>query len=902
MQTGNITKELSVLLCHYLKDRFPDTYAELVKYVEKNKLLPDDCYDITQALSVRYPNFPTDHFFQFIKTLRPEDDYPSIFRRITPFPKIVDDYVRFISHECKIACHKDSIYCMYIDPLSRVLITGSDDYSIKVFKLPELQFVKRLVGHEGCITNISCNPLCTMLLSSSHDKTIRLWSLVTGKCISVLANFSYDVVHSAIFSPSGSMIAAACEDGTVPLWTTPDAIQGKPPCRILRSPGKGPVAWVTFSPGGEFLAYSSEPSHVTVVPLKTMTQTILDLHQSLVDIVLFTHGFFGNGEYGPRLLTVSGEDGAVACWQMESGSWKTKYTIKHGVGRQKSKILKVVPDMNEHVFLLSRTNHLYACDMLTGETLGHFPEVPICEDVTCIAAHPFRPEIFFIGNTSGDAALVDTNKLEVISSIAHAMGTLNEACWSQDGSAVYAADNEGNVGIFRITPTKGDRKPVKDIELFEGHEFGYKENYLCDKKGNKLVPQPVPIDIRSLELPINMLQSTFLRDCANELALVQRIITNDHPEPVAPENHVDIAPPTHIPVTIDIINNPRGPNVVFEEETIQEEEDGDLNIEIESTSDEWDLDAGLAGDDDDNDFTMMEQSSEQIPGKWPAWQTAIVADELFYLPQVGDEVVIAADAYAKVGEEHNCPLPDDRTFNAGPARGTITEMASHEAGILLTIQVKGSNVNVVYPVPGPSSRFLDTVTRFRSVSESISRFSPQARVSVARLEGAGVKIQRGVIAKVAKDIAEHPHNSVTVRWDGSGNESTISPWDAFSVGRKRIYATLPQLTPAVEKTALSVIDSAGGKEPAIVSLKKLDEEAVDRITYPMSLVLIRERVKGGWYRSSKALIYDVEKLNSVVEEVFGKESPVTENTKSAVQHMITSINKASKSSSKKKSH
>ena len=141
-----------------------------------------------------------------------------------------------------------------------------------------------------------------------------------------------------------------------------------------------------------------------------------------------------------------------------------------------------------------------------------------------------------------------------------------------------------------------------------------------------------------------------------------------------------------------------------------------------------------------------------------------------------------------------------------------------------------------------------------------------------------------------------------VRWDDNGGENTISPWDAFSVGRKRILPTLPQLTQNVERTALSVIDSACGKEPAMVSLKKFDEEAIEKISFPMSLILLRERVKGSWYRTPRALIYDIEKLVGVANEVFGAESPVTENTKSAVQHMISSINKAAKSSTKKKSH
>ena len=152
-----------------------------------------------------------------------------------------------------------------------------------------------------------------MLISSSHDHTIKIWSLVDGHCIVSLSGFTCDVIHSAIFSPSGAMIAAACEDGTVPLWTTKDAIQGKPPCRVLRSVTKKSVAWVAFSPGGEFLSFSTDPSNVTVVPMKTMILSTLEFHQALVDFLQFSSCFYGIGEYGPRLLTVSYEEGIVGC-------------------------------------------------------------------------------------------------------------------------------------------------------------------------------------------------------------------------------------------------------------------------------------------------------------------------------------------------------------------------------------------------------------------------------------------------------------------------------------------------------------------------------------------------------------------------------------------------------------
>ena len=178
-----------------------------------------------------------------IETLRPNDDYPPIFRRINPFKQedIDDDDGTLVSMKADkhLYCHDAAIYCICTDPLSRILVTGSDDYTLKLWKIPELTPIMTLAGHEGVISHCCFNSLCTVLLSTSHDKTIRLWDMKTGKCKAVLSGFTDDVIHYAAFSPSGSMIAAACEDKKIQIWTLIDALQGKGPCRTIQTHGGG---------------------------------------------------------------------------------------------------------------------------------------------------------------------------------------------------------------------------------------------------------------------------------------------------------------------------------------------------------------------------------------------------------------------------------------------------------------------------------------------------------------------------------------------------------------------------------------------------------------------------------------------------------------------------------------
>src|SRR5882762_3170659 len=74
-----------------------------------------------------------------------------------------------------------------------------------------------LKGHTGACYCIAFSPDGGQLVSGSDDYTIRLWNMQTGALLQVMTGHSKSVVSLA-YSPNGTLIASGSSDSTVRLW------------------------------------------------------------------------------------------------------------------------------------------------------------------------------------------------------------------------------------------------------------------------------------------------------------------------------------------------------------------------------------------------------------------------------------------------------------------------------------------------------------------------------------------------------------------------------------------------------------------------------------------------------------------------------------------------------------
>ena len=94
-----------------------------------------------------------------------------------------------------IEAHADTISSIGKTSNNYLLITGSDDSTIKLWKIPSLEIYATLLGHSASIKSISITPDDSKLISSSENDLIIVWSL---KSLSQTHSFTFhnDVILS----------------------------------------------------------------------------------------------------------------------------------------------------------------------------------------------------------------------------------------------------------------------------------------------------------------------------------------------------------------------------------------------------------------------------------------------------------------------------------------------------------------------------------------------------------------------------------------------------------------------------------------------------------------------------------------------------------------------------------
>ena len=113
--------------------------------------------------------------------------------------------------------HSSSINSIAYATDGAFIVSGSSDRTVKIWSVESGECVTTFNGHSLSVSSVSFSPDGASIVSGSHDNTVKVWSVESGECVRTLEGHSFWVI-SVSFSPDGAFIVSGSFDKTVKVW------------------------------------------------------------------------------------------------------------------------------------------------------------------------------------------------------------------------------------------------------------------------------------------------------------------------------------------------------------------------------------------------------------------------------------------------------------------------------------------------------------------------------------------------------------------------------------------------------------------------------------------------------------------------------------------------------------
>jgi WD40 repeat protein len=158
-----------------------------------------------------------------------------------------------------------------------------------------------LKGHADAINSVTFSGNDALAVTTSNDRTIRVWDARTGELRGTLAG-GKDRVTGAVFSPDDRLIVATGDDGVARLWRTPI---DRPQIRLPELDG---VKSISFSADGQFVLLGSSKRSVVASTVTGRLQRTFPMPAKEAALALDGHLFAG------------GRAPAATLWDVNTGA------------------------------------------------------------------------------------------------------------------------------------------------------------------------------------------------------------------------------------------------------------------------------------------------------------------------------------------------------------------------------------------------------------------------------------------------------------------------------------------------------------------------------------------------------------------------------------------------------
>jgi WD40 repeat protein len=212
------------------------------------------------------------------------------------------------------------------------IVTGSYDSTVRLWSVKDGALIKEFKGHNGTVWTVAFSPDGKKIVSGGNDAIVNVWDVETGYLLHKLQGHKR-IVWSVKFNPDGTKIVSSSFDFTIKLWNVDD---GK---LLWDNKGhKETVVDVAFSHDGKLLASTSDDKtikiwnvaeqklirtmkvaeHVQAVAFSPDDKRLLTGGRDKPMIGEFLQGIFGDSKFNPGV--------SARLWDVETGNLLQTFT------------------------------------------------------------------------------------------------------------------------------------------------------------------------------------------------------------------------------------------------------------------------------------------------------------------------------------------------------------------------------------------------------------------------------------------------------------------------------------------------------------------------------------------------------------------------------------------------
>jgi WD40 repeat protein len=334
--------------------------------------------------------------------------------------------------------HQEALRDLAFSPDGDRLVTGSDDYSARIWDLGTAETVAVLSGHTQPVHDVEYSPDGTLIATLAADFTARLWDPESGENVAVLRDRADPRLADAEFSPDGSLLATTgFVHNQVKLWDTETGgLVHKLPVKT--------VDRAAFSPDGAVLLTASQSSPPAVWDVGT-GRRLAEFPAGFVDSSYSDAEYSPNGEY---IALANGGVGLDVNVSLLRNTGELVAGLRHG-----NSVSDLAFDSRGRLLATASDNSTARVWRVSdGEPLatmsGH------ADPVTSVSFSD-DGKLLVTGSNDGTARLWDVRTGRAVAELRGHSGAIAHAEFSPDGQSVATASRDGVARIWSGSETGG---------------------------------------------------------------------------------------------------------------------------------------------------------------------------------------------------------------------------------------------------------------------------------------------------------------------------------------------------------------------------------------------------------------------------------------------------------------